>query len=1023
MTATNGCTFSDNTLSVPASANRANDYNVTINETCGSATNSKTVTIKTFDYNVTFKDYDGTAIGSTQTVNYGASATAPADPTRNPDATNHYEFSSWTGDGYTNITTGAQAKTVTASYTSAAHSPSSFIAIDDNSHNVFCSCGYNIQSSAPHSFTEPIVTTPATCETDGEQELHCAQCGRTVTQTINHLGHNWDYANAVYSWNADHTVCTATLTCLRNSAHTTTVNATVTTSTTDSTCFENGSTVYTATFADTHLTTQTYSETIPAGHKNLTRTAPVAATCEHAGNIEYWHCSACGKYYSDSAAQNEITQAQTVIAQLSHSYTGTVRDNGNGTHSFLCVNGCNQYGGTVNCTYGDYTSNGDGTYTRVCSVCGHSETLNVYQNDSFVTDTGASTKLDVLNNDIDGAALVSATSGGNFTTSVINGELVFKAKAAITNPVTFTYTAAYESITYTASVTVIPATSVYYEEDVFSLEGTWTDAGTTANNAFATIDDAYGYDATYDASTATYSMGTAKKATVSKTSNKGPKAEFTFTGTGFEVYSLTSSQTGLVVYTITKGDEQVLKTMVNTYFGSEYGRLYVDENDKLTLTVTDRPVYYADDNSPRTFFIEGTRMGTDTATYKEDGTTPDYAYGWVQTGQTGNGIYQTPVISYRGLGYGTYTVTLEPMYSSRYDTVGKGTYDFYIDSVRVFDPVPTDNETANSAYMAAGEYQPGYLSVRDALIKAESFGSVDGHGTAGVALLLSGKEATLANYRDIGPKNEVYLEYNQAIAFTLDTESTIQPAKVALGLRKIQGSDPITVMVYCGNQSTELTVNNATELYRQINVTWKNTTGQNYSSNTIIVQNTSASSVVSVTNLKYSYSERARNAPAEALSLSFSFSGTDLLACSAAFAAMEAKAKTADSTGVTAVWDKESVALGEKATLTIKANENFEKAFVDGAEVAGYSEQDGERVWTYTFTPVATGENAFDVTLLDINGYTTEPIATSIKAVTPTVSASDAQISWEAETVTLGDKAVLTITTPANIVKVTIGDT
>ncbi|MBR4765290.1 MAG: hypothetical protein IK085_00850, partial [Clostridia bacterium] len=206
-------------------------------------------------------------------------------------------------------------------------------------------------------------------------------------------------------------------------------------------------------------------------------------------------------------------------------------------------------------------------------------------------------------------------------------------------------------------------------------------------------------------------------------------------------------------------------------------------------------------------------------------------------------------------------------------------------------------------------------------------------------------------------------------------------------------------------------------------VIWQNTTGQNYASEPIIVYNASNSAVISVTNLKYSYNERGAAANANALNLSFSFSGMDLLACSAAFAAIDAKVNAADSTGVTATWDKESIALGQTATLTIKANENFEKAFVDGAEVAGYSEQDGERVWTYTFTPVQTGENAFDVTLLDINGYTTQPIATSIKAVAPTVSVSDAQISWEAETVTLGDKAVLTITTPANIVKVTIGDT
>ena len=37
------------------------------------------------------------------------------------------------------------------------------------------------------------------------------------------------------------------------------------------------------------------------------------ATTSEEGNIEYWHCEACEKYFSDADAKNEITQAQTVI--------------------------------------------------------------------------------------------------------------------------------------------------------------------------------------------------------------------------------------------------------------------------------------------------------------------------------------------------------------------------------------------------------------------------------------------------------------------------------------------------------------------------------------------------------------------------------------------------------------------------------------------------------------------------------------------------------------------------------------
>ncbi|MBR1865344.1 MAG: leucine-rich repeat protein [Lachnospiraceae bacterium] len=39
------------------------------------------------------------------------------------------------------------------------------------------------------------------------------------------------------------------------------------------------------------------------------------ATASGEGNMEYWHCDKCGKYYSDANAVTEISQAETVIAK------------------------------------------------------------------------------------------------------------------------------------------------------------------------------------------------------------------------------------------------------------------------------------------------------------------------------------------------------------------------------------------------------------------------------------------------------------------------------------------------------------------------------------------------------------------------------------------------------------------------------------------------------------------------------------------------------------------------------------
>lgn len=52
---------------------------------------------------------------------------------------------------------------------------------------------------------------------------------------------------------------------------------------------------------------------IPATGHDLKHVPASAATSSTSGNIEYWHCKDCGKYYADAKAKTEITQASTVI--------------------------------------------------------------------------------------------------------------------------------------------------------------------------------------------------------------------------------------------------------------------------------------------------------------------------------------------------------------------------------------------------------------------------------------------------------------------------------------------------------------------------------------------------------------------------------------------------------------------------------------------------------------------------------------------------------------------------------------
>lgn len=82
----------------------------------------------------------------------------------------------------------------------------------------------------------------------------------------------------------------------------------------------------------------------------------VSPSCTEEGNIEYWHCSDCDKYFSDETAKNEITAESVVLEPLGHNY-----------EDFVCTNcGQNQpfSKGLSISVHGDYCSvSGMGTCT------------------------------------------------------------------------------------------------------------------------------------------------------------------------------------------------------------------------------------------------------------------------------------------------------------------------------------------------------------------------------------------------------------------------------------------------------------------------------------------------------------------------------------------------------------------------------------------------------------------------------------------------------------------------------------
>ena len=72
-----------------------------------------------------------------------------------------------------------------------------------------------------------------------------------------------------------------------------------------------------------------YGDLNANNHSDLKHFPAVAATKTAEGNIEYWYCSGCKKYYKDAKATQEITKAQIVTAKLPSDNNGSNNKPGN----------------------------------------------------------------------------------------------------------------------------------------------------------------------------------------------------------------------------------------------------------------------------------------------------------------------------------------------------------------------------------------------------------------------------------------------------------------------------------------------------------------------------------------------------------------------------------------------------------------------------------------------------------------------------------------------------------------------
>ena len=82
-----------------------------------------------------------------------------------------------------------------------------------------------------------------------------------------------------------------------------------------------------------------YGEPDPKNHTDLEHIPAKAATKTAEGNIEYWYCEDCGKYFADAAATKEIKQADTVTAKLSGAAKSPQTGGNSGVVAVLLLSG------------------------------------------------------------------------------------------------------------------------------------------------------------------------------------------------------------------------------------------------------------------------------------------------------------------------------------------------------------------------------------------------------------------------------------------------------------------------------------------------------------------------------------------------------------------------------------------------------------------------------------------------------------------------------------------------------------
>ncbi len=189
---------------------------------------------------------------------------------------------------------------------------------------------------AAHKYGEWVTTKEATCGEDGVMTKSC-ECGQQITAAIEATGeHDWKNGTIVEEAtcttegkvNQTCNVCGETRVAPL-AKHSPTLKAVAEVL---ATCTQSGNVAYwycedcDAYFLDAQATIGITDKTlvvIPAKEHNIVKVEAKAATCFADGNVEYYECPQCDKFFEDAAATKEIVDKASVVLPGGHTYDTT----------------------------------------------------------------------------------------------------------------------------------------------------------------------------------------------------------------------------------------------------------------------------------------------------------------------------------------------------------------------------------------------------------------------------------------------------------------------------------------------------------------------------------------------------------------------------------------------------------------------------------------------------------------------------------------------------------------------------